>query len=94
MAGASFEEVMRDNDRWKFWQELCPELTASSGQKVYVDLAWPHLIEQARATLATMLNGHLHESLKEQIYEALVLDNELRLRHEGKRSNLLDLKVN
>jgi hypothetical protein len=84
MAGAIFEEVMKDNERWKLWQELCPELTPSGGQKAYMDLAWPHLVEQARATLAQMLTGGLNDDLKELIANALILDNQLRLKHEAK----------
>jgi hypothetical protein len=44
----------------------------------FLRLAWPQLIPQARATLATMLAKPLDENLKSQIHQALILDNSVR----------------
>lgn len=47
-------------------------------QGAYVEKSWPLYCETARATLATLLTGNLSDVLKNQIHEALVLDNDLR----------------
>ena len=76
-ASALFEEVMQDNDRFKAWQMLCPGKATEEIRKEYVRVAWPKLLEQARATLAKMLHGPYDECLKKQIHQALILDNSL-----------------
>ena len=82
MAEATFEHLMQDNTRYKAWRELCPDLTPHIARSRFVTLAWPHLIEQARHTLAGMLNSPLDDSLKDQISEALILDYGFKMHHE------------
>jgi|SRR5882724_10376816 len=77
MAGALYEEVMRDNTLWANWKAQCPDLTPPRLQAMFIELMWPKLIEQARATLAKLLATPLSESLKQQITDALIKDNTL-----------------
>jgi len=78
MAGACFQELAKDNLRWARMKAMCPDLSTADTEKAFVAKLWPYLIEQARVTLAAMLSGPLADVLKDQIAEALVLDNELR----------------
>jgi len=43
----------------------------------FVEINWPRLIPQARATLAEMLRGPYDDDMKEKIMEALSLDSTL-----------------
>lgn len=45
--------------------------------EVFVGKTWPGLVEDARTTLVQMLTLPYPEELKEQIHEAIVLDNSL-----------------
>lgn len=47
-------------------------------RRAFVNVMWPSLIDQARATLAAMLQSELGDSLKKDIHEALLLDHSLR----------------
>lgn len=78
MAGALFEEMMRDNALYKQWKAQCPELTPKKLQQRFILQAQPLLLEQARATLAKMLTGPYPEALKDQIADALIQDRILR----------------
>lgn len=78
MAKEVYEEMMRDNTTYALWKKQCPELTPHLARKKFVHLLWPHLLEQARATLARLLTTNISESLKEQISDALIKDNLLR----------------
>lgn len=69
MAEALYEECARRSDEW--WAN-------APDRKKWVRDTWPLLIEEARSTLAKMLSGPMPESLKEQIFEALSLDNAVR----------------
>lgn len=51
---------------------------ANPDADTYVAQNWPLYCEAARATLTSMLAGNYPEVLKEQIFQALVLDNDLR----------------
>ena len=75
MAEEIYEVGASDND----WYEKYPD------RKAYVKAAWPLLIEEARATLARLLTTPINEKLKEQISEALILDNTLRADRAGIR---------
>lgn len=86
MAQELYEEVMRDNEVYKQWKLQCPELSPKFLRRRFVELATPGLIESARATLAQLLTTGLDESLKAEIYEALIKDNLLvqgRAKHEA-----------
>lgn len=56
---------------------------------VFCDMMWPELLEEARATLLRMLHGNYPEHLKEEIAQAIVLDNTLTFgRQERVKSRL------
>lgn len=74
MAREVYADTMRDNTLYVRWKKMCPELTPVLAEDKFVMLLWPHLIPQARSTLQSMLGGRLAETLKEQIYDALILD--------------------
>jgi len=67
MAGAVYEVCARDNA----WYKLNPS------QPHFINVTWPKLIPQARATLARMLAMNYPESLKAEIADALIKDAEL-----------------
>lgn len=69
MAEALYEELARNNA----WYVRNPD------RRAFVVRLWPTLLAEARATLAQMLAGTYDEQLKAQIYDALSLDNDLRL---------------
>lgn len=75
----TYEMVMQDNAIWKLWQEQHPKLSRSQLQSEYVRTRWGLAIPAARATLAHMLTLGIDEREKEEIMEALTLDNELVL---------------
>lgn len=81
MAGELYDLMMKNNQQWAEWQRLHPELEGNLAQLEirFLELKWPELLEDARATLAGMLAGPANEELKMTIHDALVKDNPLRL---------------
>ena len=77
MAGALYDEVMKDNKLWAHWKAICPELTPTLCEIKFIELLWPKLIPEARATLARLLTTGLSEDLKTSIADALIVDNTL-----------------
>lgn len=77
MAEAAYEEIMRDNLIYPAWKARNPELDSEGLAKLWVERTWSGYIDEARRTLAGMLQGPLNEDLKLQIYEALLLDSQL-----------------
>lgn len=49
----------------------------------YVRECWPLYLDAARATLSKLLTTNMDESLKNEIYEALIRDASLRRGREG-----------
>lgn len=82
MAHEVYDDLMKDNSRYKHWKALCPDLSPEVCERLFVKQMWPHMVEQARATLTNMLTTNIAETLKDQIAEALIRDNSLR--HHGK----------
>lgn len=78
MAIDLYDELMKDNTRYAAWKKLCPELEPELLMKMWVQQAWPSLIDSARATLAKMLTMNYPDNLKEDITDALIKDNMLR----------------
>lgn len=76
MAGAQYEELAR-NDAW---------YRKHPDQKAFIGAYWGNYCEIARRTLAQMLGMNYPESVKEQIEEALILDNGYA---KGRRSVML-----
>jgi hypothetical protein len=74
MAGELYDAVMHNDDLYEQWKKVCPELTPTLCEITFIELLYPRLIEQARATLAKMLATNIPESQKLIIYDALVKD--------------------
>ena len=55
---------------------------ANPDEAEYIRQNWPYYCESTRATLATMLTTNTPDVLKNQIHEALLLDNALRMTRE------------
>ena len=79
MAGALYDDVMKDNKIYEGWKRVCPDLTPTVTEALFIEMLWPKLVPQARATMAQMLGTALSEDLKRPIYEAILQDNALRL---------------
>lgn len=79
MAGALYDDVMKDNEIYKGWKLVCPDLTPTVTEALFIEMLWPKLVPQARATMARMLGTNLSEDLKQPIYRAILDDNMLRL---------------
>lgn len=78
LAGAVYDEVMRDNKVYEMWKEVYPALSGADMERAFIEMMWPKLIERARATLAGMLTGNYSSDLKDQIADALIADNQFR----------------
>lgn len=78
MAEVVYESIMKDNNIYANWKAMCPELEPDLARKRFVILLYPRLLEEARHTLAQMLDKSYPEVLKEQIHDALVKDNLFR----------------
>lgn len=78
MAGELYDLMMQNNEQWAEWQAMHPMLSKVELEIRFIELKWPELIEDARATLAQMLGGNIGEDLKERIFDALVKDEPLR----------------
>lgn len=78
MAGALYDEMMKDNFWWEQWKGKCQGLSRAGMQRKFIKQNLPAMIPQARATLAGMLSRPIDIGMKDEIMEALVLDNGLR----------------
>jgi|SRR5262245_43718880 len=74
MAHELYDTMMHDNEWYRIWKLQNPELGAKELEERFVAKNLSRLLPQARATLAAMLRNPGNEHLKEEIYEALVLD--------------------
>ena len=68
MAYADYEIMARDNQFYKNWPN----------SRNWMRKFWPLYVEPARATLATMLRGNYSEALKQEVFDALILDAPFR----------------
>src|SRR5262252_8455690 len=78
MAGALYDELMKDNRVYEMWKAAYPALDAPAMEAAFVTMMWPKLIERAWATLASMLHGSAQSSLHDGIATALIADNQFR----------------
>lgn len=85
LAGEIYESAMRFNDNYDVWKRMCPDLSPEKLQAEFIKLMWPRMLGDARATLAKMLAEPIAESLKEQIYRALILDGQIRAKGKPPR---------
>lgn len=79
-AAELYEVVMSNNEvraEWKRQNEGCGEKELL---KRFVKKNWGKCVPVARTTLGLLLRNSADETLKTQIYEALLLDNTLRRR--------------
>lgn len=86
MAGELFDLMMKNNQQWEEWKRINPELSTLAQYEIrFLELKWPELIEDARATLARMLATNIPEDLKLSIHDALVKDQGLRMARMSRR---------
>jgi hypothetical protein len=74
MAHELYDHMMQDNGWWQAWRSQWPGLTGPQLEEKFVARNLAALVPQARAALAGMLRTTADETVKESIYEALVLD--------------------
>src|ERR1700722_12581452 len=95
MAGALYDEMMKDNTIYAGWKAACPELDPMMAEAKFIELLWPLLVRNgaARATLArTLTSNTIDYETKMEIHSALVLDNTLvRGRKPGTRRAKVNL---
>jgi hypothetical protein len=77
-AGQLYERLMGEDIYYKEWRRQNPDCTAKELERRFIAKNWGKCIDFARATLATMLNGPLPDSLKDEIVDALSKDASLR----------------
>lgn len=88
MAGDLYDLMMRNNEQWEEWKKLNPDCQSLSQYEIrFLELKWPELLEDARATLAGMLARPIDEGLKAEIHDALVKDNGLRMHRINRRAS-------
>lgn len=80
IAAEAYDELMRSNKGrfYDWWKAATPDMTPAEREKRYIQAMWAPFVPQARHTLGQMLNTPLSPALKDQISEALILDNHLR----------------
>lgn len=78
MAHELYDTMMQDNVWYKAWKSANVGASVKALETRFVNRNWPRLVPEARATLAKMLAGPYDGALKQQIYQALILDNSLR----------------
>jgi hypothetical protein len=75
LAHAMYGDIMQaDNTLYAGWKQQCAELTPACAEQLFVELMYPKLIEQARATLGRMLGDPTMQAVHETLYEALTKD--------------------
>ena len=77
MAHELYDHMMHQNDWFDFWIKTHPGMDRAQLEEAFVDKNLPVLLPQARATLAGMLTTVTDPKLRDEIYDALVLDNTL-----------------
>lgn len=78
LAGELYEVTMANNQLYADWKALCPALTPRKLESMFIAKAAPLLLEKARAILAQMLSTNISQSLKDQIFDALIKDAALK----------------
>lgn len=74
MAHELYDTMMQDNEWYKSWKHANPGASAKALESRFVKRNLDRLVPQARATLASMLPTISDESLRQTIYDALLLD--------------------
>lgn len=86
MAFELYDTLMQDNNWYALWKGQNPRLSPESLAKRFVARNWGQLVPSARATLVEMLRRPLDEALKEEISQALILDNSLKFKKQRNRA--------
>lgn len=89
MANELFDVYAKENDVYRAMRQR-GEVTEKQARKTFVERVAPRLFEDARASLVACLaepDDRVTPGMKETIYEALLLDNDLR----GKRTVASDV---
>ena len=94
MAHELYDCVMQDNELYKYWKSQCEDLTPKIAESLFVQLMYPKLIEEARATLARCLANPMLTHLHEDIYDALTKDYILRAQRMAGQAPRTLLDVN
>lgn len=68
LARAAYEHIAVRNNEF---------FAQNPSMEAFVAKTWPGFVEDARTTLVKMLSGSYPEELKQEIYQAIVLDNQL-----------------
>lgn len=74
MAHELYDHLMQDNEWYAAWKKQNPNSFPKELEERFVAKNLTTLLPQARATLAGMLRTTADERLKEEIYQALILD--------------------
>ena len=77
MAGALYDTMMGENEWYAAWKAANPGASGEELFRRFLRKNLSKLLPQARATLAGMLATATDERLKEDIYDALLLDKTL-----------------
>lgn len=73
-----YDAMMQVNESYAVWQRLCEDIKKKDCEEEFVRLATPHLLDDARTTMAALLGQPGNDHLKEGIFDALIKDNEIR----------------
>jgi hypothetical protein len=68
-AAACYEQCARASNEW---------YAKNPSQDEWVEASWGLFVETARSMLAKTLQGNMEQSLKDQVYEAIIADNTVR----------------
>lgn len=77
MAHELYDALMQKNDWYALWKTQNPGLGAKALEDRFVRKNHAKMVPAARAALAGMLSGPYPDEVKDQIFEALLLDNSL-----------------
>jgi hypothetical protein len=77
LAGAAYEELMKNNEWYKIWLAGTPDLSPRRRELLFIRRFVPKMLPQARAMLAATLASPIPDQLKEVTYDALLLDSTL-----------------
>lgn len=87
-AGCLYNDLMADNVLFAEWKKQNPGANAKALESRFIAKQWGKCLAFARATLAQLLQSPIEESLKEEILDALILDNSL-VRGRGRPDALI-----
>lgn len=85
MAGDLYDLMMKNNEQWNEWKRMHEGFSLAQLEIRFLELKWPELVEDARATLAGILGTNASEDLKATIYDALIKDQGLRMARMSRR---------